>query len=500
MRLLVLGAGYVGAKLAELALGEGHDVVLADNWHATRREQVNALEARGARVETVDVREPDAVRALLETPFDRVHLLAAQASRPLSISDPEYTEQTNLAGPRVVAEALAERGSGAPVVFASSLHVYGPDLRGEVTAERPYGPQGDLAHLSKIYAELCLELYARRNGFDLALLRLGIVYGPSPVEHERPESQTVVDKFRRLVAAGEEPVLDAGGERDDRRRPRGGRRADPARRSGRAGRSPRRTWPPRRSRCATWRGSPAAKRASDEPAWTVDSPFDVPARRARATWRGIVKLLVTGASGFLGSRVTLHLREHGHEVVAVTRPGPRQRSALAEVAPEQLDAGGPEVRELIAGCAAVLHFGGVPDPGGARRDPARAVRENAGTTLNLLEGCAEHGAGLVYPSSVRAAVEPPPDPYALSKRLGEEACRLHPAPGDRAAADLGVRPGPARARGRDGRDRGVRVARARGRADRDPGRSAPHTRLRVRRRLRRRGRAARTRERAGTRR
>jgi nucleoside-diphosphate-sugar epimerase len=29
---------------------------------------------------------------------------------------------------------------------------------------------------------------------------------------------------------------------------------------------------------------------------------------------------------------------------------------------------------------------------------------------------------------VRAAAEPPPDEYALSKRLGEVACRLHPAP------------------------------------------------------------------------
>lgn len=141
-----------------------------------------------------------------------------------------------------------------------------------------------------------------------------------------------------------------------------------------------------------------------------------------------MKLLVTGASGFLGSRVTLLLRERGHEVVAVTRPGPRRRAALDDVRPLEADAGGSEIRSLIEGCEAVLHFGGVPDPEGARRDPARAVRENAGTTVNLLEGCAEHGAALVYPSSIRAAVDPPPDPYALSKRLGEEACRLHPAP------------------------------------------------------------------------
>jgi UDP-glucose 4-epimerase len=140
-----------------------------------------------------------------------------------------------------------------------------------------------------------------------------------------------------------------------------------------------------------------------------------------------VKLLVVGASGFLGSRMTHHMRERGHEVVAVTRPGRRDRTALAEVSPVEADAGGSEIRELIAGCTAVLHCGGVPDPETARRDPARAVRENAGTTLNLLEGCAEHAAGLVYPSSVRAVVDPPPDPYAVSKRLGEDVCRLHPA-------------------------------------------------------------------------
>jgi UDP-glucuronate decarboxylase len=209
-RLLVLGAGYVGAALAARALDEGHEVVLADNWYATEREQLEGLERRGARVETADVRDAEGIGALLEQPCDRVYLLAAQASRLLSESDPRYTEETNLVSPRVVAEELAKHGA-PPLVYGSSLHVYGPGLEGEVGTDRPYGPQGDLAHLSKVYAELCLELYARRHGFDLALLRLGIVYGASPVEHSRPESQTVVDKFRRLAAAGEELKLDDGG-------------------------------------------------------------------------------------------------------------------------------------------------------------------------------------------------------------------------------------------------------------------------------------------------
>jgi nucleoside-diphosphate-sugar epimerase len=209
--LLVLGAGYIGAALAERALSAGQEVVLADNWQATSRAELEDLERRGAAVETADIRDRAALDLLLAARPERVLLLAAQASRPLSERDPDYTEQTNVTGVRRVAEAAAAAPGRPPVAFASSLHVYGPAPTGEVGADHPYGPQGDLAHLSKIYGELCLAMHARRAGFGLDLLRLGIVYGPSPVEHDRPESQTLVDKFRRLAAAGAPMPLDDGG-------------------------------------------------------------------------------------------------------------------------------------------------------------------------------------------------------------------------------------------------------------------------------------------------
>jgi len=212
--LLILGAGYLGAKVAERALDSGTPVVLADNWSTTAREQVEPLRERGAVVVDCDIR----TRADVDAAFaacgpdgaERVIFLAAQASRPLSFEDPDYTEQTNLVGPRHVAAAAAEAG-GPPVVYGSSLHVYGSGLRGAVDTDRPYGPQGDLAHLSKVYAELLLRMESERLGFPLALLRLGIVYGPSPVMHDKPESQTVIDKFRRLAAAGEPLTVDGGG-------------------------------------------------------------------------------------------------------------------------------------------------------------------------------------------------------------------------------------------------------------------------------------------------
>lgn len=211
MSLLVLGAGYIGAAVAELALARGEAVVLADNWRATERAQLDGLAAAGARVETADIRDRAALDALLADGPRRVLLLAAQASRPISERDPDYTEETNLTGARRVAEAVAASGA-AELVHGSSLHVYGSPPAGELGPEAPYGEQGDLAHLSKIYAELALAMHARRGGYGLANCRLGIVYGPSPVEHAAPDSQTVIDKFRRLAAAGEPLTLDGGGK------------------------------------------------------------------------------------------------------------------------------------------------------------------------------------------------------------------------------------------------------------------------------------------------
>lgn len=119
-----------------------------------------------------------------------------------------------------------------------------------------------------------------------------------------------------------------------------------------------------------------------------------------------MRLLVTGATGFLGWRSAELLAKRGHEVLGLARPGHANRAHSAALDAVSLDAGDPAAREMIASCAAVMHFAGVPDPGHAREDPARAVRENAGTTVNLLAGCLQHGAGLIYPSTVRAGVDP----------------------------------------------------------------------------------------------
>src|SRR4051794_7908288 len=149
--ILVLGAGYIGAKVAELALGRGEEVVLADNWRVTERADAEKL---GAPVEDCDIREPADVARVLARHPDRVISLAAQAGRPESWRAPAYTEQTNLVGARIVADAVREAGR-PPLTFRSSLHVYGSGPRGGVGAHAPYGPPGDPPHPSKNYPQLC---------------------------------------------------------------------------------------------------------------------------------------------------------------------------------------------------------------------------------------------------------------------------------------------------------------------------------------------------------
>ena len=85
---------------------------------------------------------------------------------------------------------------------------------------------------------------------------------------------------------------------------------------------------------------------------------------------------------------------------------------------------------------------------------------------------------------MRAASDPPPDPYALSKRLGEEACRLHPAPATVVRLTSVFGPGQVAWEGATGAIAAFAARALDGRADRDPRRPAAHARLRLRRRRR----------------
>ena len=206
MPALILGLGYLGAALAARLLARGDTVVGLDNGFATDWPALERLAARAdGRLRLIggDVRDAAAVDGAFAAarPIEVVFLLAAQASAHPAAAPPEYTEETNLRGPRVVFDAAVRHGS-PPVVYASSFHIYGGSLAGQVDERRPYGAVRDLAHLSKIYAEKLGEMYATVHGLPVAPVRLGVVYGLGPVTKRDLRFVTVPHAFCLRALAG----------------------------------------------------------------------------------------------------------------------------------------------------------------------------------------------------------------------------------------------------------------------------------------------------------
>src|SRR6266480_8127040 len=84
--------------------------------------------------------------------------------------------------------------------------------RGEAVDEcRPYGAFRDLSHLSKVYAEKLLEMYALTRGLRCLALRFGVAYGLSPVLKTDERFMTAPNKFCRQAARGETLAVFGGG-------------------------------------------------------------------------------------------------------------------------------------------------------------------------------------------------------------------------------------------------------------------------------------------------
>jgi GDP-4-dehydro-6-deoxy-D-mannose reductase len=150
-----------------------------------------------------------------------------------------------------------------------------------------------------------------------------------------------------------------------------------------------------------------------------------------------VRVLVTGATGFVGLWLVEELRRSGHDPV----PTPDSRGLDIT----DRDA----VSEFVRACNpdAVAHLAGVASAGDARRDPETALRINEGGTLTLLESLAfRHGTPLLVAGSSEVygrpnAAEIPltesaalraEEPYGRSK-LAQERIAIE------ASASLGLR-------------------------------------------------------------
>jgi GDP-4-dehydro-6-deoxy-D-mannose reductase len=171
VRVLVTGArGFVGRHLTRALRERGHEVVEVD-----RVSHDDVL--------PVDVTDALAVRAAFELARpDAVAHLAAQASVPASLEDPERTVGVNVGGTLHVLEsavALARDGVRARVLVASSADVYGaqpPDAY-PLRETAPPSPRNPYA-ASKAGAEALALAYAHSFGVDAVVTRAFNHIGP----------------------------------------------------------------------------------------------------------------------------------------------------------------------------------------------------------------------------------------------------------------------------------------------------------------------------------
>jgi nucleoside-diphosphate-sugar epimerase len=120
-----------------------------------------------------------------------------------------------------------------------------------------------------------------------------------------------------------------------------------------------------------------------------------------------MRVVVTGAGGFVGRSLVRRLADEGHQVVALDHVAHRAQGAEALVG----DLTDPEIvaRAVARGCDAVVHLATMPG-GAAEADPVGARQINIDATIALSEAAAAAGATprFVFASSIAVLGSPLP--------------------------------------------------------------------------------------------
>ena len=207
------GAGFIGSNLVDALVDRGDRVTVIDNLSTGKRANLERALQGGARLEVVDVREPDAIAAVFaDVSPEVVFHMAAQIDVRYSVENPAGDATSNILGAIAVLEAARQSGVRRFVNTSTGGGLYGDaDLlpTPEDYPIRPLAPYGQ----SKLAAEGYCELYTRLHGLSTVSLRYGNVFGPRQDVHGEAG---VVAIFCGHLIEGRTPTIfgDGGQTRD----------------------------------------------------------------------------------------------------------------------------------------------------------------------------------------------------------------------------------------------------------------------------------------------
>lgn len=231
MRVLVAGgAGYIGSHVCVALADRGHEAVVVDNLgnaSAVAVERVSALTGRTVELVVADVRDREAMAALLRArAIEAVVHCAALKAVGESVRAPLRYYDNNVGGTLALLQAMHDAATGV-LVFSSSATVYRSEAGSPIAEDAPLGPVNPYGW-SKLFAERAiLDHAAATAGFAAASLRYFNPIGAHPGgrigEDPRGEpdnllpyvAQVAVGRRPRLrVFGGDWPTPDGTGVRD----------------------------------------------------------------------------------------------------------------------------------------------------------------------------------------------------------------------------------------------------------------------------------------------
>jgi UDP-glucose 4-epimerase len=178
MKVLITGGGgFVGSTLADRLLGDGHEVLVIDNYATGRRD--NLTERDGLRIVEATIADADAVQRTFSE-FGPDHVVHAAAS----YKDPDNWAEdarTNVEGGVNVVRASQAAGVGRVIYFQTALCYGTRPIEQPITLSHPIRPDSSYA-ISKTAAEQYIEL----SGLDFVSFRLANAYGPRNISGPLP--------------------------------------------------------------------------------------------------------------------------------------------------------------------------------------------------------------------------------------------------------------------------------------------------------------------------
>ncbi|HHY10346.1 MAG TPA: NAD-dependent epimerase/dehydratase family protein, partial [Firmicutes bacterium] len=116
MKILVTGgAGFIGSTIVDAYLKEGHEVVVVDNLHSGRLENLNPR----AKFYLLDIRSAELAKVFELEQFDVINHQAAQKSVPASVENPKLDADINISGTLNLLE-LAVEHEVKKIIFGST--------------------------------------------------------------------------------------------------------------------------------------------------------------------------------------------------------------------------------------------------------------------------------------------------------------------------------------------------------------------------------------------